>query len=401
MFKVNAYKTNMKLPKIKRLSITRRLSIVTVLAVASVLVTAFSVVPQVLADRFDEQINELRDQNAGNQSALSALKVEASSFQDAINKLQAQINTVQAQINENVAKQNDLQAKIEESQRELDRQRGILGENIRVMYVEGQITTIEMLATSKNLSEFVDREEYRTAVKNKIQETLKKITKLQNELKEQKVQVERLLAEQKAQQTQLDYSRSEQTRLLTFNQSQQADYNAKIKDNNAKIADLKRQQVIENLKLFGNGSQPGIAGGGGYPWGNAYCVHTGKVSGDCPNYDWYFNGNPWDPWGYGYRNCTSWVGFKLAADGKSGISNLGNANQWPGRARARGFSVTEGQGAKVGDAAVSMSGYYGHVMYVEAILDDGRVMVSDYNRGGDGLYREGIRAQSGLVFIHF
>lgn len=402
MFKVKVHKTNMKLKNRKKPFTYKKARTLSVLAVAALLVAGFSVVPRaVLADQFDQQINELKAKNANNQGVVSALKVEASSYQDAISKLQAQINVVQAQINANVATQNDLQVKIEESQRELDRQKSVLGENIRVMYVEGRISTIEMLATSKNLSDFVDKEEYRTAVKNKIQETLKKITKLQNDLKEQKLQVERLLAEQKSQQQQLDYSRSEQSRLLSLNQSQQSDYNAQIKDNNSKIADLKRQQVIENLRLFGGGSTPGIPGGGGYPWGNAYCVHTGRVDGPCPDYDWYFNGGPWDPWGYGYRNCTSWVGYKLAADGKTGISNLGNANQWPGRAKARGFSVSEGGGARVGDAAVSMSGYYGHVMYVEAILDDGRVMVSDYNRGGDGLYREGIRAQSGLVFVHF
>jgi surface antigen len=46
-------------------------------------------------------------------------------------------------------------------------------------------------------------------------------------------------------------------------------------------------------------------------------------------------------------------------------------------------------------------------MYVEAVFEDGRVVVSDYNRAGDGLYRgpEGGSAavlnQSSLVFVHF
>ena len=46
-------------------------------------------------------------------------------------------------------------------------------------------------------------------------------------------------------------------------------------------------------------------------------------------------------------------------------------------------------------------------MYVEAVTGDGRVIVSDYNRLGDGLYRgpdggnAAVVSQSSLVFIHF
>jgi surface antigen/peptidoglycan hydrolase CwlO-like protein len=378
-----------------------------VLALVILVVVGSSIVPRVFADQFDEQIRALQQQNAAKQNNLAALKVEASSYEDAIAKLQAQISNLQAQIDANRAMQTQLQTKIIETQAELDRQRKVLGENIKVMYVEGQISNLEILATSKNLSDFVDKAEYRNAVKSKIQDTLKKIAELQKTLNTQKVQVDALLAEQQTQQNQLSYSRTEQSRLLNYNTSQQNAYNAEIQGNNKKISELKRQQVIANMDLFGGNSQPGIPGGGGYPWGNAYCVHTQRVGGDCYNYDWYFNGGPWDPWGYGYRNCTSWVAYKLATDGKSGISNLGNANDWPSRAAARGLGVSNGSGARAGDAAVNPRGYYGHVMYVEAVLPDGRVVVSDYNRAGDGLYRgpdggnANVLPQSGLIFIHF
>lgn len=371
------------------------------------LVAATLAPPIVNADRFDDQINQLRAQNNQTQQKVQALKVEAGSLQETISALQAQINGLQAQINENTAKSEDLKIKIAEAEAELAKQRKLLGENIKVMYLEGDITTLEMLASSKDLSEFVDKQQYREAVKTKIRNTLEQVTALKLQLKTQREEVERLLKEQQILKDQVAADKAEQNRLLSLNQSQQAAYNREIKNNQAKITDLKRQQVLENIKLFGGGVQPGIPGGGGYPWGNAYCVHTGKVSGDCWNYDWYFQGRAWDGWGYGFRNCTSWVAYKLASDGRSGFSFLGNANQWPGRAAARGISVTYGEGAKVGDAAVNTRGYYGHVMYVEAVLDDGRVVISDYNRSGDGLYRgpEGGNAyvlnQSSLVFIHF
>ena len=370
-------------------------------------VGTFSTYSFVLADRFQEQINQLSAENNDKQSKVGALQVEADNLQGVIAGMQAQIDGLQQQIADNTAKSDGLKLKIKEAEIELEKQRGLLGQNIKAMYLEGDISTLEMLASSKDLSDFVDKQQYRNAVKDKIKVTLDKITELKLALNAQKEEVDRLLKEQTVLQGQIAAQQEEQNRLLGLNQSEQAAYNQQIKDNKSKITDLKRQQVLENIKLFGGGTQPGIPGGGGYPWGNAYCVHTGQVGGACYNYDWYFNGRAWDPWGMGFRNCTSWVAYKLAADGKTGFTYLGNAAQWPAGAAARGFAVDYGSGARVGDAAVNPNGYYGHIMYVEAVTGDGRVIVSDYNRLGDGLYRgpdggnAAVVSQSSLVFIHF
>lgn len=396
----------MKTKKVERRS---SVGTVTTLLLTVIVVGGLSAAPiLVSADRFDDQISQLRAENAQKQERVQLLQVEAGSLQETIAVLQAQINGLQAQIEANIAKNEELKVKIAEAEAELAKQKALLGKNIKAMYLEGEITTIEMLASSNDLSEFVDKQQYRNAVKDKIKTTVDKVTALKLLLKGQKEEVERLLKEQELLQQQISLQKSEQNRLLGLNQSEQSTVNKQIKDNQSKIVDLKRQQVLENVRLFGGGRmQAGIPGGGGYPWGNAYCVHTGRVDGDCYNYDWYFRGSAWDGWGYGFRNCTSWVAYKLAADGKTGISYLGNANEWPGRAAARGIPVTYGKGAKAGNAVVNPNGYYGHVMYVEAVLADGRIVVSDYNRGGDGLYRgpEGgnsaVLNQAGLVFIHF
>lgn len=375
-----------------------------------ILVVGFVVSPvsqKVQADRFTEQINELKAQNAQKEQNVKALQVEADSIAGVVAGLQVQIEGLQAQINANQAKADDLQRQIAEAEIELAKQKNLMGQNIRAMYLEGDISTLEMLASSKDLSEFIDKQQYRDAVKDKIKGTLDRINTLKAQLKSAKEETDRLIQEDNVLKAQADANKAEQNRLLNFNQSQQYEYNQQIKSNQTQINDLKRQQVLENIRMFGGGGAPGIPGGGGYPWGNAYCLHTGQVGGPCYNYDWYFNGGPWDVWGYGYRNCTSWVAYKLAADGKTGFTYLGNAADWPGGAAARGFDVSYGSGARVGDAAVNPNGYYGHVMYVEAVFDDGRVVVSDYNRLGDGLYRgpegnsSGVVNQSGLVFIHF
>ncbi len=369
---------------------------------------SFLAAPFAHADRFDEEIKKLSADSQQKKEQVNSLEIQANSIQDTIAKLQQQIDGLQAQITANQAKNDKLKVEIDVAQKELDQTKKLLGENIKAMYLEGEISTLEMLASSKDLSEYVDKEQYRDTVKTKIKTSLDKVTQLKAQLKTQKESVEKLLAEQQSLRNQVASQHGQQQRLLTLNQSQQDSFNQDIQSNQEKIKDLKHQQVLENVKLFGGNSvQPGIPGGGGYPWGNAYCAHTGQVGGDCWNYDWEFNGSPWDSWGYGFRNCTSWVAYKLASDGKVGITYLGNAANWPGNASARGIPVSYGSGARPGDAAVNPNGYYGHVMYVEAVTGDGQVIVSDYNRMGDGLYRgpEGGSAavlnQAGLVFIHF
>lgn len=372
------------------------------LAAAVILAGSFGTYSLVFADRFQDQINQLSAENAQKQNKVQGLQVEADSLQGVIASMQAKIDGLQKQITDNQAKSDALKVKIAEAEAELKRQRGILGQNIKAMYLEGDISTLEMLASSNDLSAFVDKQQYRNSVQDKIKTTLDKITELKLALNTQKEEVERLIKEQTVIQQQVAAQKSEQYRLLNLNQSEQAAFNEQIKGNKEKIADLKRQQVLENIRLFGGGNQAGIPGGGGYPWGNAYCVHTGQVGGPCYNYDWYFNGRAWDPWGMGYRNCTSWVAYKLAADNKTGFTYLGNANEWPSGASARGFQVEYGTGARVGDAAVNTRGYYGHIMYVEAVFGDGRIVVSDYNRMGDGLYRGStVVSESSLVYIHF
>ncbi len=391
----------------KKYSKTKYRLKISIIAIVTVISGGAMLVPMARADQFDQQINQLRADNAQKQQQVHDLELAADSLQSTIDNLQNQINALQSQISANQAKSDDLQRQIAAAEVELAKQRKLLGEDIKVMYLEGQITTLEMLASSKDLSEFVDKQQYRESVKNKIKDTLDRVTALKLQLKTQKDEVERLLKEQQSLHDQIASQQAEQQQLLGLNQGQQAAFNSQIQDNRNRINDLRRQQVLENIRLFGGGVQPGIPGGGGYPWGNAYCKWTGSVSGDCYNYDWYFNGGAWDPWGYGFRNCTSWVAYKLASDGKTGFSSMGNAANWPGAAQARGIAVSYGGGARAGDAAVNPSGYYGHVMYVEAVTSDGRIIVSDYNRLGDGLYRgpdggnAGVLSQSGLVFIHF
>ncbi len=354
------------------------------------------------AQSLQEQINTLTAENNQSQSQLEALRIEASSYQGTINALAAQINAYQREINQRQAESEQIQKEIVQKEAELNKQRDVLGQNIKAMYLEGNISTIEMLATSKSLSDYFDKQQYRELTSNNMKATLDRITALKAELQTKKDQVEQIIKQQEQLRAATAVQKAEQDRLLGFNKSQQNAFNDQIQGRQDRINELKRQQAIENAKLFGGSG--GLLGGGGYPWGLAPCVHTGQVEGPCYNYDWGVNGSPWN-WnlgGYGYRNCTDWVAYRVAVAGGHVPSGLGNAKLWDDRAPS--FGLTVSSTPRVGAAAVSNSGFYGHVMYVEAVNGDGSIVVSDYNRAGTGKYdmnQLSASTASSLRFVYF
>jgi len=350
-------------------------------------------VAPVHADQFDDQIAALQQQNAANRNSLGSLQAQAASFQDAINQLQMQINALQALIDANLAQQRSLQTQIEQNELELERQRTFLSDSIRTMYVDGQPSTIEVLATSKNLSDFVDKEEYRSAVQQKIQDTLKKIGDLQRELGRQKQAVDDLLTSQQAQQADLDSKRAVQNGMLTYNQQQQADFNHQIAVNQSKIGDLRRQQIILNSQ-YNIGNMRGDPNNGGYPsiWANA-------------GQDTMI-----DSWGMYNRECVSYTAYMVHQDYLAGKNNRdmpywggeGNANQWDDNARRMGIPV-DGNPTP-GSIAISNAGTWGHAMYVGAvgtINGQQAIYVQQYNASFTGQYSEGWRYTTNLVFLHF
>jgi hypothetical protein len=84
---------------------------------------------------------------------------------------------------------------------------------------------------------------------------------------------------------------------------------------------------------------------------------------------------PVDAWG---NNCTNFSAYRLSRDGIPNPGNLGNANTWDDRARAKGFVVD--QKPKVGTIAQWNSN---HVAYVDWVSSDGnKVAISESGYGG-------------------
>lgn len=359
------------------------------LVVASAVSLVISSAGPVFADRFDDQIKSLEGQIAGYQKQAAKLREEANGLQAAIAGLQAQQDAIQAQIDLSQAKHDQLEQQIKNTQDRIEKNQITLSSTLADMYVSGDVSPIEMLASSKNIGDYLDQQEYRSSIRDKIDQTIKEIKKLKSSLEKKKAEVEQVLNDQSAQKAQLVSKKQEQATLLAQTQGNEANYNALIGQQNSQISGLRAQQAAANAAAAHTYSVSNLVSGGtcggGYPsvWCNA--PMDSLV----------------DNWGMYNRECVSYVAFKIAASGRymPYWGGYGNANQWPGNARAAG--IPTGSEPRVGSAAVMNVGYYGHVMYVEGVNGDGSIRVSQFNWGIRGEYSTMNISPSGLTFIYF
>lgn len=335
------------------------------------------------ADSFDDQIRALEKKNAKSQVQSNQLGADASSYQDAVNKLQQEIDSLQRSIVDNQQKSDNLQKQIDKQQRELERQKAFLGEDIKQMYLDGQVSTLELLAASNNLSDFIDKEQYRTSVQDKITTTVKDINTLKARLVSDQKELQGRITEQKNQQAKKDASQSDLNQKLSFTEAQKSAYDKAIRNNQSQISQLRLEQLVANQGLGGT-AVPGDPGHGRYP---AYLDHA-------------YQDSLIDPWGMFNRECVSYTAWKVqeAFGNMPNWGGSGNANQWPGDAQR--YGVPTGSVPKVHSVAISMAGGFGHAMWVEAVSGN-TIYVSQYNYDLAGHYSEMSINGSGLTYIYF
>ncbi len=168
------------------------------------------------------------------------------------------------------------------------------------------------------------------------------------------------------------------------------------------------------------------ASDGGYPHADAPCYpySIDQITGICKDYDWRIptkdssgriTGWPyWTERGYGARNCTDFVAWKLQTLGVSDTKTrgLGHGGQWHTFASKNGLST--GEEPRVGAAAVKPATYkadgsietYGHVSLIKSIQrnSDGTIAsitIEEYNQRLDGTFGSRTGKPSELGFSQY
>jgi surface antigen len=149
------------------------------------------------------------------------------------------------------------------------------------------------------------------------------------------------------------------------------------------ITDWQAAQAVANRGLGGS-IIAGDPNHGGYPakWDNAR--QDGQI----------------DSWGMYNRECVSYAAWKVyqTYGDMPYWGGVGNANQWVRDAKKAG--IPTGAAPQVHSVAISMYGYYGHAMWVEAVKGN-MIYVSQYNYDLHGHYSEMWVNASSFTYIYF
>jgi surface antigen len=350
------------------------------------------------ADKYDDQIRAVQREIEAFQAKASELSNKAKTLQNEVDRLSNEKATIQAQIDLGQAKYDKLVADIAANEKKIAENQEVLGKTIADLYVDDNISPLEMLASSSNIGDYLDKQTQRSAIRDTLTKTIETIKKLKKELEQQKIDVEHILDDQKNQRAVLSAKEAEQQNLLNQTKGEEAAYKTQSAEAESKKLQLQRQQQAEiqaALRAAGN-TGSAVAGDpskGGYPkvWANAD----------------YYN-PPTDSWGMYALQCVSYVAWKVYQ--KNGYmpywGGRGNANQWPGN--ARGANIGTGSTPRAGAAGVISSGQYGHIVWVESVNGDGTINISQYNEfnaGGSGWgnYSERYNVRPGTydTYIYF
>lgn len=342
---------------------------------------------QASADQYDDRIRALQQDINKYQAESDRLNKEASTLKSTLAQLATQKAAIQAKIDLNQTTYEKLKKQIVETEQQIKDTQNALGETIADLYIDDQISPLEMLASSSNISEYLDRQEYRNSVRDELTSMIAKIKDLKAQLEQQKTDVEKILKDQKSQRDSLAAKEAEQSNLLASTQGEESKYQALIGDRQAEVAEAKALQAAIRDRLNNTGGYSLVDSGslGDYPWNSGNCPMLGYLSTGGSN------GSGGDGYGYGCRQCASYAAWKIAKE--TGIYySWGNAKDFTQNAINAGYTNLGGSNPQPGSIAVmdpAKAGQgYGHVGWVEAVSGD-QVLISQYNLDygqGYGMY---------------
>jgi peptidoglycan hydrolase CwlO-like protein len=312
------------------------------------------------ADQYDDKIRALQADMSRYQAEANKLNAEASTLSNALAQITNEKNALQSQVDLSQNQYDKLIIQIADTEKQITENQNALGSTLASLYVDDNISPIEMIASSKDISEFLNKQEYRNSIKKELSGTINRVRDLKTQLVTQKSEVETVLATQKSARDALVAKEREQSNLLAQTQNNEAAYQGLIQASAAQIAQARATQAALSKKTVSTGGY-NLLESGLLPeyvtdskfgmWNNSNCpmVFTYMSSKGS-------NGNGGDNRGYGCRQCASYVAWKIYQE----------KGYWPSWGNASNFgSKGSSTSPKAGTVAVMYDGGPGHVAWVE------------------------------------
>lgn len=404
MLKLNVMKQRFTRPAFKTLA--TKTTLVTA-AIVLAFTSPMAIMSDVSADQYDDKINALQSQVDAYQKKAGVLQGKIGTLKDAIGKLQNERSVIQAKIDLNQAKYEKLQKQIKETQIKIVNNKNALGSTLADMYIDNSISPLEMLASSINIGDYVDKQSYRSSVSDQLQQTIQTINDLKDKLDKDKKSVATILNKQKAQKNSLIANEQEQQRILSDTKGKESAYQSMISAVQKNMADAAAQQAAyyRSLNPAGGGATSGAVGNFEYQ-----SLSPSDGAGGCSGgYPAKWCGAPdtvADDYALWNRECVSYVAWALDKRfGKSvnSFQGSGYAFEWEWSA-PRYSAARRVSSPRPGDVVLlPKAGAFapvGHVMIVESV-SGGWMHVSQFNFYGTHQYSTMDVRNSGVILLRF
>jgi peptidoglycan hydrolase CwlO-like protein len=385
-----------------RMSVRASRGLLVVTAAVMAIAVPLAYVSRAYADQYDNQLNALQSQASQFQSQADQLRSQGDTLQNKLNQINNQKAGIETQISISQTKHDQLVAQIADNQKKMESAQSALGDMLASLYVDGKISALEMLASSQNIGDYVDKQEYRSSVRDQLNQSIDTIKKLKQQLENDKKALDKVLADLTVQQNQLAAAEAEQQSLVDQTRGEEAAYQQLVNSTRSQMSDVAAQQraYYQSLLKRGGGGDSGVVGSFQYSnWsGNMGCSGGYAYCGAQDSYA--------DPWGLYNRECVSYVAWALSARFHKYVGNFnggGNAMNWPSTAPAYSGAVRV-YSPQPGDAVIlpATPGFspIGHAMIVESVSGD-TIHVSQYNFYGTGEYSTMDIKNSGIILLRF
>ena len=225
-----------------------------------------------LQDKRNE-LNEIQKQINQQQESLNQKKKERQRLQNQVSIMDGQIRqtelsiqATQSEIDLTEAEIEKLKTQIKQKEKELAYQKEVLNETLRVIYEETDVSFLEILFSTNNISEVLNRTEYLGAIEGKISDTMDEMnrikTALANDKKEQegkKTELVKKKEELEAEKKIIVDQRATQANLLAQTRGQESAYQQQLASS---------QTRASSLQSFINAYNQDIGRGGGVASGD-------------------------------------------------------------------------------------------------------------------------------------
>jgi len=194
------------------------------LLISAIIVLAAGSVFAVSESQLRKKSAQLKEEISAGKNDLHHASEKVDTLQGKVNQLKEEINGIQQNIDKTNSNIDKTEKELAHTETELARQEKIMGESLRSLYKHGNVSTIELLASSKSFTQFINGQEYLARIKVAVQESAKKVEDLRDQLKNKKADLDELLELHTGQRKVIAAKKAEQDDLLNKAKDKQFSY---------------------------------------------------------------------------------------------------------------------------------------------------------------------------------